>query len=86
MTSSSAQTVVLVSGGLMLAYAVQKKSTRKAYAAGVITLGLTFLADVAPEIAGPFAILVVLFLATKYGLFGNVFGGVAPAAKPVKSK
>jgi len=85
-TSSTAQTVVLVSGGLMLAYAVQKRSTKAAYAAGVITLGLTFLADVAPEIAGPFAILVVLYLATKQGLFGNVFGGVAPAAKPVKSK
>ena len=85
MTTSTAQTVVLVSGGLMLAYAVQRKSAKKAYAAGVITLGLTFLADVAPEVAGPFAALVVMYLATREGLFGKVFGGVAPASQPVKS-
>lgn len=86
MTSGTASTIVLASGGLMLAYAVQKKSARKAYAAGVVTLGLTFLADVAPEIAGPFALLIVLYLATREGIFGKVFGGVAPAVRPVKSK
>ena len=86
MSSSTAQTVVLVAGGLMLAYAVQQRSAKKAYGAGVVTLGLSFLADVAPQVAGPFALLVVLYLAQREKLFGNVFGGVAAPAKPVKAK
>lgn len=85
MTPSTAQTIVLVSGGLMLAYAVQKRSAKKAYAAGAVTLGLSFLADVAPQVAGPFALLLLLYLAQKEKLFGNVFGGITPAVKPVKS-
>lgn len=85
MTPSTAQTIVLVSGGLMLAYAVQKKSAKKAYAAGAVTLGLSFLADVAPQVAGPFALLLVLYLAQKEKLFGNVFGGLAKPVASVKS-
>lgn len=65
MSPSSAKTVVLTAGGLMFAAVALKRSTipdpfRYAWAAGVITLGLSVLADLAPEIAGPFAILVVM--------------------------
>ena len=44
-----------------------------AWAAGVITLGLSVLADVAPEIAGPFAILVLMAVYWKNrGVIGSV--------------
>lgn len=84
MTTSTAETIVLVCGGLMLAYAVQQKSARKAYAAGAVTLGLSLLADVAPQVAGPFAVLLALYLAQRDKVFGKVFGGVAAPVKPTK--
>lgn len=65
MTPNSAKTTVLLAGGLMFAAIGFRRSQiddpfRFAWAAGVITLGLSVLADVAPEIAGPFALLVLL--------------------------
>ena len=65
MSPSSAKTMVLLAGGLMFAAIGLRRSSipdpyRYAWAAGVITLFLSVLADVAPEIAGPFAILVLM--------------------------
>lgn len=48
-----------------------------AWAAGVITLFLSVLADVAPEIAGPFAILVLMAV---YWKNRGVIGSVLPKA------
>jgi hypothetical protein len=65
MTPATAKTIVLVSGGLMFAMIGIKRDTisdpfKFVWAAAVITLGLSVLADVAPEIAGPFAILTLM--------------------------
>ncbi len=65
MTASSAKTIVLVTAGVMFAVVGLKRSSlpdpfRYAWAAGVITLGLSVVADVAPEIAGPFAVLLLM--------------------------
>ena len=65
MSERTAKTIVLLVGAMMCAAVFARRSTIKdpfrfAWAAGVITLGLSVLADIAPEIAGPFALLVLL--------------------------
>lgn len=65
MSSQSAKTIVLLAGGLMFAaIGIRRKQIadpfKFAWAAGVITLGLSVLADVAPEVAGPAALLVLM--------------------------
>jgi hypothetical protein len=91
-SSSTAKSIVLVSGGLMFAMIGIKKDTisdpfKFVWAAGVITLGLSVLADVAPEIAGPFAILVLMAVYWKNrGALGSVLpstaGNAAAAVAP----
>ena len=73
--------MVLLAGGLMFAAIGIKRATiqdpfKFAWAAGVITLFLSVLADVAPEVAGPFAILVLLAV---YWRNRGVLGSVLPA-------
>lgn len=65
MSSSSSKTLVLVAGGLMFAAIALRREQigdpfKFAWAAGVITLGLSVLADLAPQVAGPFALLVLM--------------------------
>lgn len=65
MSPQSARTMVLVSAGVMfVAIALRRDQIkdvyRYAWAAGVITLFLSVLADLTPEIAGPFAMLILL--------------------------
>lgn len=87
MSPQSAKTIVLVAGGFMFAAIAIKRDSipdpfRFAWAAGVITLGLSLLADLAPEIAGPFAILVLMAVYWKNrGVLGSVLpgGGALPA-------
>ena len=80
MSEQGAKTVVLVAGGLMFAaIGIRRQQIadpfRFAWAAGVLTLGLSLLADLAPEIAGPFAILVLLAV---YWRNRGVLGSVLP--------
>lgn len=82
MSPQTAKTMVLLTGALMFAAIGIKRTTipdpfRFAWAAGVITLGLSVLADVAPEIAGPLAILVLLAV---YAKNRGVIGSVLPTA------
>lgn len=95
MSPQTAKVMVLVAGGLMFAAIGVRHSQiddpfRFAWAAGAITLFLSLLADVAPEVAGPFAALVlmavywknrgVLGAATPLGERGKAFGSnLAPA-------
>jgi len=80
-SKSSANTIVLLVGGLMFAFIFLKPDKFKdqfkaAWGAGVITLGLSVVADLAPEIAGPFAILLLMAVYWKNrGALGGVFGG-----------
>ena len=81
MSPQSAKTIVLVAGGFMFAAIAIKRDSisdpfRFAWAAGGITLGLTLLADLAPEIAGPFAILVLMAV---YWNNRGVLGSVLPS-------
>lgn len=95
MSPSSAKTLVLVTGGLMLAIIGLRRSAfpdpfKAAWGAGVITLFLSVLADVAPEVAGPAAILVLLAVYWKHkGVLGSVVPSSsnvgATAAKPFGS-
>lgn len=65
MSPQSARTTVLLVAGLMFAAIALRRDRiqdpyRYAWAAGLISLFLSFLADVVPQIAGPFAILLGL--------------------------
>lgn len=82
MSERSAKTIVLLAGGLMFAAIGIRRDQisdpfRFAWAAGVITLGLSVLADIAPEIAGPFAILLLMAV---YWKNRGVLGSVLPTA------
>lgn len=70
MTERNAQTIVVIVGSILFAYTGLRKllspgerpgdTYRKLWAIAGVTLLLTFLADVAPQIAAPFAILVAI--------------------------
>ena len=81
MSKQSANTLVLVTGGLLFAFVALKRDKisdpfKFAWAAGVITLGLSVVADLAPEIAGPFALLLLMAVYWKNrGVLGGVLSG-----------
>ena len=80
MSPNTSRTIVLVAGAFMLAAIALRRDQigdpfRYAWAAGVITLGLSLLSDIAPEIAGPFAILVLMAV---YWRNRGVIGSVLP--------
>jgi len=82
MSERSAKTMVLVAGGMMFAAIAIKRGQiadpfRFAWAAGAITLFLSVLADIAPEVAGPFALLVLMAV---YWKNRGVIGSVLPKA------
>jgi hypothetical protein len=76
--------MVLVAGGLeagfVLAQAKRTKRDRETvarslYAIGLLTLALSIFADFVPEVAGPFALLVLVALAARSrGALGEVLG------------
>ncbi len=82
MSERTAKTMVLVAGALMFAAIGIRRSSipdpfRFAWAAGVITVFLSLLADVSPEVAGPAAILVLLAV---YAKNRGVLGSVLPSS------
>ena len=91
MTSPQASRVVLISGAGMaifvLIHAHQKgqpfeKTYKSLWAVGAVTLGLSVFADFAPEVAGPFALLVLIAMAVRNsGALGSVIGGAAGTPK-----
>lgn len=88
MSPQTAKTIVFVAGGLMFAMIGIKRSEipdpfRYAWAAGVITLGLALLADISPEVAGPFAILTLLAV---YWKNQGVLGSVLPTTANTKTQ
>lgn len=82
MSPRSAGTVVLLAGALMAAYVLLSVPTGKKYKAlwgvGVLTLGLSLLADFAPELAAPVAVLVIV---GAYMRHRGVLGKVLPSEK-----
>ena len=92
MSERTAKTIVLVTAGLMFAAIGLRRGQiadpfRFAWAAGVITLFLSLLADVAPEIAGPFAILLLMAVYWRNrGIFSaNLPLGSSPAQQAAGS-
>lgn len=81
MSKSSANTLVLVTGGLLFAFVALKRDKladpyRFAWGAGVVTIGLSVVTDLAPEIAGPFALLLLMAVYWKNrGALGGVLTG-----------
>lgn len=81
MSPNTAKSVVLLTGALMFAAIGIRRGQisdpfRFAWAAGVITIGLSLLADIAPQVAGPFAILLLLAV---YWRNRGVIGSVIPS-------
>lgn len=70
MTSSTASKIVLVSGGIMAIWVLitpneQTATFKRLWGIGALTLALSIMADFVPEIAGPFALLVLVAGGTK---------------------
>lgn len=81
MSPNTAKSVVLLTGALMFAaIGIRRQQIadpfRFAWAAGVITIGLSLLADIAPEVAGPFAILLLIAV---YWRNKGALGSVIPS-------
>lgn len=76
--------IVLAGGGLMLAFIATTPGPKykRAWAAGVTVLGLSLLADIAPNVAGPATVLVLLALAyrSRSNLVQVLTGKTASAA------
>lgn len=78
MSPQAGKTWVLVAAGLMFGILFVKRDSfgdvfKAAWAAGVVVLALSVLADVAPEIAGPAALLVLMAVYWKHrGALGSV--------------
>lgn len=89
MSPQAGKTWVLVAAGLMFGILFVKRDSfpdvfKAAWAAGVVVLGLSVLADVAPEIAGPAALLVLMAV---YWRHRGALGGVVTAkANPTPAK
>lgn len=92
MSPGTAKTIVLITGGGMLAFVAleakagtaQGSTYKKVWAIGLLTLALGIVSDFAPQLTGAFAVLVLLAAYGRHeGLIGNVIGAPAkPAAKP----
>ena len=79
--------MVLLTAGLMFAAIGIRRDRiadpfKYAWAAGVVTLGLSVLADLAPEVAGPAAILVLMAV---YWRNRGVIGAATPIGKASSS-
>lgn len=86
MSKGGATTVVIVAGGLLAAMALipaegqTGSAYRKLWAAGLLTTGLAFAADLVPDLVGPFAVLIIIAAAVKNpGVLGGFLG--TPPAK-----
>ena len=90
MSPNGAKTIVLLSSGLMFAAIGLKRTQisdpfKYAWAAGVITLGLSVLADISPEIAGPAALLILMAVYWKNrGVIGSVLPQRVSAPVPAR--
>lgn len=84
MTPSGAHKAVVISGGLLASYTFvsareeglsTEQTFKRLWGIGVITLGLAIAADFVPEIAAPFAILILIAMVAKnQGALGRFLG------------
>lgn len=80
MTERGAKAVVIGATGLMFVFiALDKTGTtpkaKRVWAAAAVSLGLSLTADIAPDIAAPFAALVLFAMAVhNRGAIGQIIG------------
>lgn len=89
MGEGNAKTIVFASGGLLIALALLsgKDSYKRVWAASLWTTLLAIVADVAPQVAGPFALLIIVAaIATDQGAFGKFVAGGGSAPVPSTAK
>jgi hypothetical protein len=92
MSPQTAKVLVLGSTGAMFALVLLDSSStdsriRRLWPLAVVSVGLALVADVAPEIAGPFAVLVLLAVAARQkGVLGGVIGKPVPSTASTPSK
>lgn len=87
--------MVLVSGAGMAVYVLtvaakegrpQERTFKSLWAIGLVTLGLAIFADFVPDVAGPFALLVLIAMAVRNtGVLGSVVGGPG-SVRPLRGK
>ncbi len=70
MDTATASKVVLISGGIMAVWVLvtpneQTATFKRLWGIGALTLALGIMADFVPQIAGPFALLVLVAGGTK---------------------
>ena len=91
MSSRSAATLVLLTGGLLITYALldgrnaavpSTTTYKRIYSSFLATVALGVAADLVPEIVGPFAILIIVAAWAKHkGVLGGIISNSAtPAA------
>lgn len=90
MSKNTASTLVLVTGGLLIAYATldarngaatPEQTYKRIYSSFLAMVGLGIAADIAPEIVGPFSILVIVAAWAKHkGALGGVVNAPATSA------
>jgi hypothetical protein len=95
MTSRSAATLVLVTGGLLTTYALldgrnaavsSTVTYKRVYSSFLATVALGVAADLVPEIVGPFAILIIVAAWAKHkGVLGGIIQGSASAPSAAAS-
>jgi hypothetical protein len=85
-SKGTAQTIVLVMFGILLAMAALKPQGsryKQVWASAVWSSGLAVFADLVPELVGPLAVLIVIASAAKNpGALGGIIAG---AGKPASS-
>lgn len=92
MSKTTAQTLVLVTGGLLVAYAMldarsgkvpSETTYKRIYSSFLATVALGVAADLVPELVGPFSILVIVAAWAKHkGALGGVISAPAKKATP----
>lgn len=85
MSSEQAARIVFIAGMLEAGYVLirasrgglgEGKTYRSLWAIGLLTLGLAVFADFIPQVAGPFAVLVLVAMVVRNrGELGNVIQG-----------
>ncbi len=83
MSPANAKTLVFVSGGVLVGLALLSRNQntyKRVWAAGMWTTALAVVADLAPQVVGPFALLVIVAaVAADQGLLGSFLAGNASA-------
>lgn len=90
MNSRTASTLVLLTGGILIAYALLdarsgsvtgEQTYKRIYSGFLATVALGVAADFAPQIVGPFCVLILVAAWARHkGALGGIIGGTTTTA------